>query len=167
MDTQYWVILAIGAFMVYRIYRRVLRNLTWQPLSVKSLTVYTVLFGVVGLLFFAEGASHAVSLISDFVGILLGAALAAVSAANTRCEQQGGQWKYRTNPWIGGLVIVLFIGRLVFRVYQLIETDAFSEGASGTLSAMAGGWTSGLLLVLFAYYVVYNSLLLRRAKARA
>jgi hypothetical protein len=36
--------------------------------------------------------------------------------------------------------------------------------AADRLQSVAGGWSAGLMLVMFSYYVVYNIMLLRRQK---
>lgn len=108
MNWQIIISLLAGVFIVYRLFQRVRRTFSWQPLRLGKLRTFTVIFGVIGLLFLVEGAFHTTSLISDLIGAVLGAILAYYAAGLTRFELHSGQWSYRTNVWIGGLVTLLF-----------------------------------------------------------
>ncbi|WP_274649212.1 hypothetical protein [Paenibacillus humicola] len=175
MNSQNLIIALIGAFIVYRLYLRIRRNLGWQPLNSGRMKFVMTLSTVVGCLFLAAGAGHPVSLVSDLAGIALGIALACLGAAATRFERRGVLWHYRPNTWIGGLVSVLFLGRILFRIYEMTalgSPDAAAHGAAaaGGLSAVgydpSAPWSSGLMLIMFAYYTVYSALLFRKMKNR-
>ncbi|MBO9610213.1 MAG: hypothetical protein J7639_29915 [Paenibacillaceae bacterium] len=167
MNIQTIVMLLLAGWIGYRIYLRVKRTFVWQRLSQKKLRTGVYIFGAVGLLFLLEGAFHPVSLVSDIVGLAAGALLAVAGAAFTRFERRDGLAHYRPSAWIGGAVTVLFLGRLAYRFYTVFATDGSAQhlGAAERLTAMGSGWTSGLMLIMFAYYVVYNALLMRRAAA--
>ncbi|MEK0316272.1 hypothetical protein [Cohnella sp. 56] len=159
------IIVLVGLFIVYRIYLRMRRIFVWQTFKRTKLQVATALLGVLGILFFMEGIFSAASLASNVIGIGLGAALAGYGASRTRFEHRGGQWLYRSSPWIGGAVTVLFLARLAFRVYAWSQFDGAGQAnMAGQLKSLSGSWTSGLMLVMFAYYIVHNLLLLRRHK---
>lgn len=163
MSAQVMISLLIGVFIVYRLYRRVRRTFGWQTLNLAKMRIFTVILSVLGLVFLAEGFLHPVSLISDLIGIALGFALAYYAAGLTRFERRGAQWAYLSNPWIGGLVTVLFFGRLAYRVFDMVQYG-FSQNMSVQLQHMAGSWTSGLMLIMFAYYIAFNMLLLGKQK---
>jgi hypothetical protein len=162
---QNLIFILLGAFILYRIYLRVRRTLGWQQFKPGRTKAFTVIFCIVGLIFLIEGAYRTVSLISDVTGILIGVALAYFGAATTRFERREGSWNYRPNTWIGSIVTVLFLGRLALRIYDML-TMPNASGLQG-LQTMTGGWTAGLLLIMFAYYIVYNSILLIRQKQLA
>lgn len=169
MQLQNMITVLLAVFILYRIYLRVRRTIGWQQLNPGKMGVMTAILFIIGLIFLIGGALHPISLISDAVGILVGVILAYCGASLTRFEQRGGRWCYRPNTWIGGTVTVLFFGRLIYRVYDMTTMTApggFQEGPTLTdrLQSMAGGWTAGLLLVMFAYYLVYNAILLRKEK---
>lgn len=174
MNTQYLVILLLIVFIGYRMYLRVRRTFVWQELRPGKLRFRTILLVIVGFLFFvegvflAQGGFHAISLVSDIVGIVLGAILASYSVGKTAFEQRGASLFYRPNAWIGGLVTFLFIGRLLYRIYGVLQSagDSSATSWSERMSGMGNSWTSGLMLIMFAYYVTYNLLLMRRQKIR-
>lgn len=167
MNISTIVVLLLAVWVVYRVVLRVRRTFAWQRLNRRKLRTGVYMFGAVGLLFFLEGAFHPVSLVSDIAGLAAGGLLAYAGAALTRFERRDGQPHYRSSIWIGGTVTALFLGRLVYRFYTLFAMDGSGQpmGAAERLTAMGSGWTSGLMLIMFAYYVVYNVLLMRRAAA--
>jgi heme O synthase-like polyprenyltransferase len=135
--------------------------------------VRTAIFLIIGLVFLAEGASHPVNFLPEAAGILTGAALAYYGAAMTGFEQRDGRWYYRPNTWIGSIVIAIFFSRLIYRLYEvyiLMGTGGLQgyQTQTGGLPNMGGyagdPWTAGLLVVMFAYYAAYYSILLRRHK---
>jgi drug/metabolite transporter (DMT)-like permease len=169
MQTQYVIFSLLAIFIAYRIIMRVRRTIGWQKLQPRKMRVMATIFGIIGMIFLVEGAFHSISLMSDVIGIVAGVILAYYGASLTRYEQREGDWYYRPNNWIGGIVTVLFFGRLIYRIYGLATMPAFG-GSGGNLSSMdamrtmATGWTSGLLLVMFSYYVIYYLLLLNKRK---
>lgn len=173
MHQSPYTIILIGCLVLFGIYRRVRRNIGWQQLNPGRLQVRAVIFFVMGLLFLAAGAIHPISLLSDALGVLIGLLLAYYSAGLTVYEQRDGRWYYRPNTWIGGIVIALFFGRLVYRLYtvsQLKQPGGLPNGQPGGMSSLNSSignpWTAGLLLIMFAYYVVYCLILIRKHKTQ-
>lgn len=173
MNISHILVFVLGAFIVYRIFLRVRRNITWQPLHPGKIQVFSVVFLIIGLLFLAGGAMHTVSLVSDSAGILIGLLLAVVSASITSFEVREGRLWYRPNLWIGMLVTVLFLGRLAYRLYESYAAGAPAAGqaAASVTDRLASigydsqyPWASGLLLMMIAYYFTYNLILLRKGK---
>lgn len=166
MDTKWIIFVVVGALVVYRIFGRLRRTFTWQQLKPGRLRFVTILFGVVGVLFFIEGALYPISLISDIAGVLAGVVLAGYGFVHTQFERQGSQLMYRPNAWIGGVVTILFVGRLAYRIYLISQTSGDGQGAQWADQMGGAGhtWTSGLMLIMFAYYATYNLLLLRKLR---
>ena len=75
---------------------------------------------------------------------------------------------------IRGLISVLFLGRILFRIYEMTALGgpdaAAHSAAAGGLSAIgydpSAPWSSGLMLIMFAYYTGYSVLLFRKLKSR-
>jgi uncharacterized membrane protein len=159
---QIVVIALIAIFVLYRIFRRLRRNFGWQRLNSRKLQMSTAILTILGIVLFALGASHKSSLISDVAGIVIGVILAYIGAAMTRFEQREGHLHYLPNTWIGAIVTVLFLGRILYRIYfAATQTDL---AAADRLQSVTGGWTAGLMLVMVSYYVVYNIFLLSKQK---
>lgn len=166
MSVQMLIWIVLGIFVFYRIFLRLRRTFGWQELRHRRVRTMTIILSVVGLLFFAEGAMHPVSLVSDLVGIALGIALAWYGAAVTALEHRNGKVLYRSSTWIAGTVTLLFFGRLIYRIFDMIHSGYFQQGAqmSDRLAVMGSSWSAGLMLIMFAYYVTYNVILLSKQK---
>lgn len=157
-------VIIIVVLVVFRMMRRAQRMFSWQRLKARRLWIVSAIMGTIGSLLFIGGASHVESLISNTLGIVLGILLAYFGALYTRYEQQEGIWKYRSNEWIGGAVTALFFGRVAYRVYQMIDQGLLQDDArfAESMQSFGGSWTSGLTLIMFAYYLAYNLYLLRK-----
>ncbi|SFI77537.1 hypothetical protein SAMN02799624_02125 [Paenibacillus sp. UNC496MF] len=161
---QQLIILVLVGFVGYRIVRRVKGNFSWSAIRPGRMGTRMLLLAAVGAIFLAEGGFGAVGVVSDILGILIGAALGIVGAAMTSYERRGADLYYKGNAWIGGIVTVLFIGRLGYRVYEMTTASGGGGWSSASFAAGRSGWASGLMLIMFAYYIVYYALLLRQGK---
>ncbi|NBD24123.1 DUF1453 family protein [Paenibacillus glycinis] len=159
---QELIVILIVCLVGYRIIRRVRSQFQWIELRPRRLGFRIALFAAIGVLFMAEGGMSAVGLVSDALGILIGAALGIVGASMTAFERRGGELHYRGNAWIGGVVTALFVGRLVYRIYFALASSTGGDWNSADFFAAGSSWTSGLALIMFAYYVVYYALLLKQ-----
>jgi hypothetical protein len=171
MNQHSYTIIVIIALILFSIFRRVRRNIGWQKLKKGNLVFRTILFFIIGMVFLAEGIYHPISLISDVVGILLGIILAYYGVTLTSFEKREGLLFYRPNIWIGSLVTVLFLGRLVYRFYDLFTSGALgglqqgpTKGLQNMGYAFGNSWTAGLILIMFGYYSIYYALLLKKQK---
>ncbi|MCP8967604.1 hypothetical protein [Ectobacillus ponti] len=174
MNQQVYSIAILALLIGFLIYRRVRRNIGWQLLSPRKLRVRTIIFLLIGLMFLSSGLLHPVSLVSDVAGIVIGGALAYYGMGLTSYQTNGGRRYYKPNTWIGSAVIVLFLGRLAYRFYRMYSMGLFdgsgpSAYAAGNMNEMNFGtgtlWSSGFLMIMFAYYAVYYILLLRKEKS--
>ncbi|REE83911.1 hypothetical protein A8990_11690 [Paenibacillus taihuensis] len=159
---QQLIIILVVLFVGYRIAMRVRRNFTWSELKSRRLGFRIGLFAFIGAVFMAESGFSAVSVVSDVIGILLGVALGLVGASMTTFERRGTELFYKANVWIGSIVTVLFVGRFAYRMYEVMTMphtkDSYNFAAGGSQ------WSSGLMLIMFAYYVVYYVLLINKGK---
>lgn len=166
MNQHSFTIIGIIALVIFGIYRRIRRNIGWQQLNPRRLMVRTCLFFIIGLAFLAGGISHPISLLSDVVGILVGIILAYYGATLTSFEQRDGRLHYRPNIWIGSTVTLLFLARLFYRFYKMytvgIVTGLPEEQTIGF--TIGQSWTAGLMLIMFAYYIFYYLILIKKQK---
>ncbi|WEG13226.1 hypothetical protein PU629_02350 [Pullulanibacillus sp. KACC 23026] len=165
--THSYSYIIIIALIAWSIYRRVRRNIGWQLLYRGNLVFRIILFTVVGLLFFAEGVVHPISLISNIAGILVGCILAYYGITLTKLEQREGRVYYLPNIWIGSIVTVIFLARFIYRFYGLFSSGVMSGQSSNMQNmgmTMGNSWTSGLMLIMFAYYIIYYVVLMKKEK---
>jgi len=171
MNQGFLPIALIVLIFLLGIYKRARRNIGLQRLSQGYLLFRIILFTVVGLIFFIEGAIHPISLVSNIVGIMIGAILAYYAVSSTTFEQREGKLYYRPNIWIGSLVTLIFLLRLIYRFYEVFENTSLKDlqkqqpyGAGNPFSSLSHSWSSGLILIMFAYYIIYYAILLKRLK---
>lgn len=150
--------------------RRFQRLATPQPLDergrrrlVRRPIILLVLAGVVLLVPHSLAAYGAALL-----GALFGTGLAFWSAHHTRFEYADGQaTRYIPNVWIGGGVFLLFVLRLLWRLWPLVTGQVSAAGAQGLdPAAFAGGnpLTVALFVVFVAYQMAYAVLMLQAAR---
>ncbi|WDL95724.1 CcdC protein domain-containing protein [Alicyclobacillus sp. ALC3] len=155
--------------VAFALYRRVRRTVGFQKFVRSRLVTRMVLFGVVGVLILAAAVVYPTVYVYDAIGALIGAGIAYYAIRTTAFERRSGEWYYRPHPWIGVILIVLFVGRLAFQVYQdsaLISSAASGQAANqAQLSAYAHEpITAGIFFILIAYYIVYFAFLIRKEK---
>lgn len=164
-------IVVLIVLVLFSIYRRVRRNIGWQLLHPRKLWVRTCIFLLIGLAFLVGGISHPLSLLSDVAGIIIGVVLAYYGAVLTRFEQREGGLHYRPNIWIGSTVTFIFLARFIYRFYSIFSTGAYAKVQQGQNNGyqnmgytIGNSWTAGLMLIMFAYYIFYYMILLKKQK---
>lgn len=174
MNYHSFSIVIIIALILFSIFRRIRRNIGWQQLNQRRLLFRIVLLAVVGMAFFTEGIFHPISLISDITGVLVGSILAFYSASLTSLEKREECLYYRPNIWIGGMVTFIFLARFIYRFYGIVMEEKMNgwkkvqtNGIQDFSYAIGHSWTAGLILIMFAYYVIYYVILLKKAKTIA
>jgi len=121
----------------------------WRPvrtgirLGLLSLALVALGFAAV----FVPGAGLAVAL-----GGLAGATLAGFALHHNHAEVVDGQRGYTPNPWIGGALSLLLVGRLLWRMTRV--DMATMSGSSAGFGQQASPLTLGIAAMLVSFYVV-------------
>ena len=160
------VVFAVLFSLLY--YRRIRRNFGRQKLKVTRLGVRVGLLSVLGgFLVLSPFTPLAVLL----TGLTVGFGLGVYSARLTTFEQRPDAIYYTPNSYIGGLVVSLMLGRLIWRVIRVsgavslagLPEPGIAPGLD-TVGFFRSPLTWGILLVLVAYYVTFYAGLLLRAR---
>ena len=134
-------------------YRRIRRSFGRQPWQPKRTIARLVLVTLVA----ASLACAAVFLphvgASIGIGALVGGALGVFALKHTHAQVTDGQRFYTPNPWIGGGLSLLLLGRLAWRWNQ----GALTGGGAAQVSQQASPLTLGIAATLIAYSLVYTS----------
>ncbi|MET1024442.1 MAG: hypothetical protein ABWX87_09055 [Pseudoxanthomonas sp.] len=151
--------MAAFAFIYYRRIRRSFGRQQWKPtravirLSVLALAFSALVLASCFLPHVAPGVA---------VGAVLGAGLGVFSLRHTQSEWTDGSGWYTPNPWIGGALSAVLLGRLAWRWSQ----GAFSMGASAN-GQNASPLTLGIAAALVVYSLVHvGGLWLRMRRLR-
>lgn len=161
------IIIIILAVLV-GMYRRVRRTVGFQPLVRGRLITRVVIFSIVALLILVASVAHPLSYVSDAVGLAIGAIIAYISARTTKFEMRNNRWGYLQHMWIGIGLIVLLLGRLAIRFIEISQEVGHAQQAAAqnkmAAQSFSDPWTSGVFMLLVAYYIGYFFFLLRKAR---
>lgn len=149
----YLAVAAIG-WAYYRRIRRSFGRQRWQPRRTGA-RLALVAVALAGLAMAAVFLPHVG--IGVAAGAAVGAALGVFALRHTHAEWVDGQGWYTPNPWIGGALTVLLLGRLAWRY----ANGAFS-GAAAQTAQQASPLTLGIAATLVAYSLVQGIGLFRR-----
>lgn len=143
--TPFVAMAGIG-WVYYRRIRRQFGRQRWQGGSRYWLRLVVLSLLLAGLL--VGGAVIAGGAVAVASGILAGALLGALALHQTHVEQVDGTRWYTLNPWIGGALSLLLIGRLAWRWQH-----GFVPGSAQQASPL----TLGCAAALIAYYLLNSA----------
>lgn len=138
----YWVP-ALSALMVYRRIRRTFGVQPWRP--VRSGIRLGILALVACMLIVLAVVQPQLAL-AMAIGAVLGVGVGLLALKHTHVAMRDGRRVYTPNPWIGGALTVLLVGRLAWRWTH--------DGLAATQAAPSA-LTLGLAAVLIVYSLVY------------
>jgi hypothetical protein len=163
--------LLIAAFVVFAVYRRLRRSFGRQYLSPTRMRIRIVLFALIGCALLPVALRSTAFLGAEISGLVVGVALAVWGAERTRFLMYGNRLHYVPHTYTGIAVSLLFLGRLIYRFFQIYAgahapaAAAADPGMGFTATSMVRSpLTVGLLFVLIGYYVCYYSLVLLKSK---
>ncbi|WP_026960766.1 hypothetical protein [Alicyclobacillus herbarius] len=174
MGTHGLSIVVIVALIGWGLYRRVRRTVGFQPLQARRMRVRFVLFTVLLVLLAFTPMPTRADRWFMLVGVLVGLGLAGVAASTTQFQQKQGVWHYRPSGWVSAIVLLIFFGRLAYRMVELYEGSkgapvVTSTGTGNAAHLQAASYTSDPLtlvaiFILFSYYAGYFLYLLWRER---
>jgi hypothetical protein len=159
-----WLPTAIFVPLVaFGLYRRVKRTFGQQPVTPRRMTFRMVLLSVVGVAFLVWTPTP-LGFAAAAIGAALGSALGSYGLRHTTYEVTAAGKAFTPNPWIGMVVMALFLGRLAARLLTFYEA-----GGVGASAAAGGGFhrsslTTGVFFLMAAYYVAYYAGVLAKAR---
>jgi hypothetical protein len=158
----------------FAMYRRVRRTIGFQKLEPGKLRFRTALFTVLGLLVLVLAVYHPVQFIGDAIGLAGGLTLGYFGIRHLRFEKREQGWFYRTHATVEAIVLVLFIGRIAYRVIETMLAQPGALSGTGVPGPDAGAnpygnisrdpITSSVIFVLISYYLLFFTHLLRKNK---
>lgn len=153
--TPYLATAGIG-WLYYRRIRRSFGRQSWQP---RRTIARLVLVSVVALALVSAAVLLPHVGLGIGVGAAAGAALGMLALRHTHAQVIDGKRYYTPNPWIGGGLSLLLLGRLGWRWMH----GGYSGGFAQT-SQQASPLTMGIAATLIAYSLIYSIGLLVRMR---
>ncbi|HEY4291776.1 DUF1453 domain-containing protein [Luteibacter sp.] len=144
--------------MAFAVYRRVRGSFGRQPIRTRRMTVRVVIFTLVIGLMMLSGLQDVRLAEGALGGVVAGAALAVLLGLRlTRFDIGGdGTDYYVPNPWMGGVLTALLLGRLAWRFLML--APAMASGAVAAAHGPASGnspLTMAIVGLTVGYYLAY------------
>jgi hypothetical protein len=109
------------------------------------------------------GASSDGVLLADVAGVVVGALVGWLAARATLVDAGPGGRTYVPNRWFAAGILVLFVGRVIYRLIEVLPTLS-SAAAIPPTNLFGDPITSALLVLTFAYYASYCATLLPLAR---
>lgn len=102
-------------------------------------------------------------------GLVLGIVLGLIAMRTVRYENRGGIWHYRMNLWIGAIVTLLFVGRVLvdFSGDQALISSSAAGAAPVQPNIASDGSSLGLYALVFSYYAYTGVVLYLKARSLA
>ncbi|QIL20160.1 hypothetical protein [Thermomonas sp. HDW16] len=155
----YAMTLGLG-WLYYRRIRRHIGRQSWQPRRT-MLRMGFLCLAVTGLLAAAVFLPGTGIRIAIGMGLIAGVVLGFLGLSLTTIDgDQHARW-YTPNPWIGGALAVLLVGRLAWR---MLHSGFIAQGAG---QVQATPLTLGIAATLVGYYLSYSFLLMGRMRQLA
>jgi hypothetical protein len=153
--------LIIIPILLLRVWSRMRSQFGLQPIRRKRMITRVVVFAILGALAvgYATFVRNTDLLLGFGGGMVLGAALGLLGLNLTRFELDPVKGDcYIPNPYIGALLMILFLGRIVWRFAMVSPQLLDSTGAAQPLHGPGIGQsalTLGIYGLLVGYYVCY------------
>ena len=135
-------------WIYYRRIRRQFGRQQWRPGAGRWLRLILLTVLLVGVSVAASTIPDA--LLPVAAGIVIGALLGWLALLHTQIETVDGTHWYTPNPWIGGALSLLLVGRLAWRWSH----GAFMKGDGAATMQQASPLTLAFVSTLLAYYLV-------------
>jgi hypothetical protein len=143
----------ISSLVVWRIYRRVRRNIGRQQFQPKRIIARLMLVGTISLLITPVLLGYPSVLLGFGTGLLAGALLGFVGLKLTGFEATAEGKFYTPNAYIGVALSLVLVARLAYRLTLLYTVPASTSQPVPGL--MQSSLTLSLFGILAGYYIVY------------
>jgi hypothetical protein len=152
-----------GGLIAWGVYRRIRRNIGRQPLRSGRLIFSLSVFVIVTLLLLGLSLLANQMLLGIGGGLVLGASLGVLGLRLTRFETTTEGHFYTPNTSIGVALSLLFLGRILYRIW--ITRDAMAGHVQPQL--FQSPLTFFIFGLLAGYYIVYYGGLIQHARSKA
>lgn len=133
--------------IAFAMYRRIRRNFGVQPWRPTRAWIRLVFLSLAVLMLAIAGIAIPQTLPAISIGLACGAVLGYFGLKHTHVALVGGQRTYTPNPWIGGALSALLLGRLAWRFTQ--------HGGFAAAQAAPSGVTFGIAMALITYSLIH------------
>jgi hypothetical protein len=151
--------LFIVPIIIWRMYSRIKRNIGRQTLGKWRPWVTLTIFPVIVILISLGAISQPMRLLAMAGGMVAGAVLGVFGTRHTKFENTPEGIFYTPNAHIGIALSVIFLGRVVYRMFQLYSLDPNAQPNPNDFASSP--LTLSIFGLLAGYYVTYAIGLIR------
>ncbi|HEX3799228.1 MAG TPA: DUF1453 domain-containing protein [Verrucomicrobiae bacterium] len=151
------------SFIAWRAYRRFNRNIGRQPLRTKRIIMRIVIYSVITLVVAVDSILHLPVLRGLGIGLLLGVPLAFLGLHLTQFENTPAGRFYTPNTYIGIILSVLLMGRLVYR-FGIFYANMPTLGNPNSPAFVQSPLTVFFFGLLASYRIAYYAGILLRSR---
>lgn len=144
----------LSSLVVWRVYRRVRKNIGRQPFQPRRLLLRIGIFGLLTVLLAGLSWEHPLVVLGLAGGLLPGLALALVGLRLTRFEATTEGRFFTPNLYVGLALSLLMIGRLVYRLTLLYGVSHATKPPT-TAQFMQSPLTMFIFGLVTGYYITY------------
>jgi hypothetical protein len=159
MNSKILIWLAVAVYVGWRIYSRLKRNIGEQQFRPKRLKFYIVVFSLASLGSGVLSMGHQPVMLGWLAGVVVGVLLGWWSVRLTTFTTIAAGRFYTPNAHIGIALSLLFIGRLLYRVFAIYSNLTFAGRPAPALGQSA--LTFFTFELLAGYYVAHSLGVLR------
>ena len=153
--TIVWLVLV--PLLLWRLYSRIRRMVGRQRLSKWRARVTLIVFPLLVLMLSLAALTHPERLAVLALALAAGGALSVDGIRGTRFQAEPGMLYYTPNAHLGIALSLLFVGRIVYRFFEVYQGGAGTDGADFARSPL----TLAIFGLLAGYYIGYAIGLLR------
>jgi hypothetical protein len=133
---------------------RIRRSVGFRKFGGRRLLLPIALFVAMLALVVSVNAHHVMGWIANGAGSVLGAALGVMAIRETEFQKRADGLYYRTHLGIQVAVLFLFLMRMAYRLFEILEEGESGKG-NGPLHAFQDPVTISVISMLFVYNLVY------------
>jgi len=159
IQAQPYVVGIVAIVVAWRVYRRLSRMVGRQKFRWLRSWVSASMFPMLLLSLLAATASHPIRSLSELAGIAIGVALGYYGLRATKFESSEEGHFYTPNAHIGVGLSILFVGRVVHKLYNAYTTTAGFTDVPAEI--VRSPLTLFIVGILAGYYATYAMGLLR------
>ncbi len=155
MSTPHLLPAVIVPIVLWRVYRRIRRNIGRQPFKpwrmIVMISVVTLfLAGVITASVLRTGGLPAI-----LGGVVLGCGLGGLGVHLVQFRAYQGRIHYTPNPYLGVSISLLLIGRMLYRLAVILPH--LQRGQPPPPLSMSSRFTAGLIGLVLGYYLVFGA----------
>jgi len=99
------------------------------------------------------------------LGVLIGLVLATIGVITTKTEQEGKEWFFSPNLYLGLVILSLFLGRIIYRLWLVLRMSEAEREAIELGQVFTGNPIGRILLIaLLVYFAAYHAGVLARCR---